>query len=408
MKIRDRIKELRRVPAKELLPNPKNWRLHPDEQKEALQGVLAQVGYADAVLARETPDGLMLIDGHLRAEATPDAEIPVLILDVNEEEADLILATHDPLAGMAGVDAELLADLLNSVDADSQAVDDMLDGLMADYEPPEETGLADDVVPEAPENAKTNPGDLWLLGEHRLICGDASDAATVAKLMNGELANLWLTDPPYNVALGSNTRETVEQKKKRNRRTDGREVMNDDMPDQEFRAFLVAVYQAAFDHCRPGAVFYIWHADSEGYNFRGAVQDCGQKVRQCLIWEKQSIVMCRQDYHWIHEPCLYGWKEGAAHKWNSDRKQQTILKFDRPTASQEHPTMKPLALFAYQMANNTDKGDLVLDTFLGSGTSLIVAEEMGRRCFGLELSPSYCDVIVERWENLTGQKAKRA
>jgi site-specific DNA-methyltransferase (adenine-specific) len=156
---------------------------------------------------------------------------------------------------------------------------------------------------------------------------------------------------------------------------------------------------------KPGAVFYIWHADSEGFNFRGACRDAGWTIRQCLIWRKNHMVMGRQDYHWQHEPCLYGWKEGAGHLWASDRKQTTILNFDRPSRNGEHPTMKPVALFEYQMLNNTKGGDIVLDSFGGSGTTLIAAEKNGRIARIMELDPKYVDVIVKRWENFTGQKA---
>ena len=161
----------------------------------------------------------------------------------------------------------------------------------------------------------------------------------------------------------------------------------------------------AFSVIKPGASFYIWHADSEGYNFRGAVFECKQKVRQCLIWVKQALVMGRQDYQWKHEPCLYGWRDGASHGWYADRKQTTVLEFDRPSRSEEHPTMKPVALFAYQIGNSTAPQGLVYDPFLGSGTTLIAAEQLGRKCYGMEISPQYCDVIVKRWETLTGKTA---
>jgi site-specific DNA-methyltransferase (adenine-specific) len=178
------------------------------------------------------------------------------------------------------------------------------------------------------------------------------------------------------------------------------------MSDSAFRDFLVACFQAAMEHMKPGASFYIWHADSEGLNFRGAIVDCKQRVRQCLIWKKQTLVMGRQDYHWMHEPCLYGWKEGASHGWYSDRKQTTVLEFDRPSRSTDHPTMKPVALIAYQIGNSTAPQGLIYDSFLGSGTTLIAAEQLGRKCYGMEISPQYCDVIVKRWEILTGRKAE--
>jgi DNA modification methylase len=265
--------------------------------------------------------------------------------------------------------------------------------------------VEEDEVPEPPAEPITKHGDLWILGEHRLLCGDSTKAEDVDRLMAGSKADLWLTDPPYNVALGMN--ETPEQAKKRNRRTDGKVVSNDHMPDADFRKFLNDCFSIAFAALKPGGSFYVWHSDSEGLNFRGAVADCGQKTRQCLIWKKSSLIMGRQDYQWQHEPCLYGWRDGASHGWYSDRKQTTILEFDKPSRSEDHPTMKPVGLFAYQMANSTAPQGICYDPFLGSGTTLIAAEQLGRKCYGMEISPAYCDVIVKRWENLTGKKAKR-
>jgi site-specific DNA-methyltransferase (adenine-specific) len=180
--------------------------------------------------------------------------------------------------------------------------------------------------------------------------------------------------------------------------------MNDNMDDVSFRKFLQDAFARANEVMRAGAVFYIWHADSEGYNFRGACKDVGWQVRECLIWNKSSLVLGRQDYQWKHEPCLYGWKDGAPHLWASDRKQTTVLDFDKPLASKLHPTMKPVALFAYQIGNNTHEGDAVLDLFGGSGTTLIACEQLGRRAFTSELDPKYCDVIVKRYINLKGSE----
>ena len=406
MKIRDRIRELRRVPAADLRPNPKNWRTHPQAQADALKGVLAEVGIADAVLARELPDGsLMLIDGHLRVETMPTETVPVLVLDVDEAEADKVLATLDPLAAMAEADAAKLDAILRDIDTGSEAVQKMLADVADDaglYQDDAKEIVEDD-IPEPPADPITKPGDLWLLGDHRLLCGDSTKAEDVERLMAGAKADLMLTDPPYNVALGMN--ETPEQAKARNRRTDGKVVANDSMSDEEFRAFLVSCFQCGLDCMKPGASFYVWHADSEGFNFRGAIRDCGEKVRQCLVWAKDVLVMGRQDYQWQHEPCLYGWKEGAAHGWYSDRKQTTLLRFDRPSRNQEHPTMKPVALFAYLMSNSTAPQGLAYDPFLGSGTTLVAAEQLGRKCYGMEISPAYCDVIVKRWETLTGKTA---
>lgn len=201
-----------------------------------------------------------------------------------------------------------------------------------------------------------------------------------------------LTDPPYNVAYEGGTKEKLT-------------IQNDSMGDDQFRQFLRDAFVTANTVMKKGAVFYIWHADTEGYNFRGACNDAGLNVRQCLIWKKSSLVMGRQDYHWKHEPCLYGWKEGAGHLWATDRKQTTILEFDKPSRNGEHPTMKPVGLFEYQMLNNTKGGDIVLDLFGGSGTTIIAAEKNGRYGYLMELDPKYCDVIVQRWQEFTGQTA---
>lgn len=232
---------------------------------------------------------------------------------------------------------------------------------------------------------------MRLIQKHRLMCGDSTSIDAVEALTGGGV-DMWLTDPPYNVAYTGKTKDALK-------------IKNDSMADEEFRQFLRDSYVAADAVMKAGAVFYIWHADSEGYNFRGAARDAGWTVRQCLVWEKQTLVMGRQDYHWKHEPCLYGWKEGAGHLWASDRKQTTLLKFDRPSRSGEHPTMKPVALFEYQMLNNTKGGDKVLDSFGGSGTTMIAAEKNGRVACLMELDPKYCDVIVKRWQEFTGKQA---
>ena len=408
MNIRDRIKDLRRVPANELRPNPRNWRTHPEKQLDAIRGVLAEVGFAGAELARELDDGtLELIDGHARAEVAGTAEVPVLVLDVDEAEANKILATFDPIGAMAESDAAKLDAVLRDVDTGSEALQEMLADLAdnANLYLDDEPEVVEDEVPEPPADPVTQPGDVWLLGRHRLLCGDSTKEKDVNRLIDGKNADLWLTDPPYNVALGMD--ETPEQAKKRNRRTDGKVVANDKMSDSDFRTFLTTCFQTAFCAMKPGASFYIWHPDREVHNFCGAVRDCGQIVRQCVIWVKNSLVMGRQDYQQKHEPCLYGWKKGASHSWYSDRKQTTLLEFSRPTKSADHPTMKPVELFAYQIGNSTACEDLVYDSFLGSGTTLIAAEQLDRTCYGMELSPEYCDVIVERWQNLTGEKATR-
>lgn len=270
-------------------------------------------------------------------------------------------------------DDELAAVLAAAVDEDTAYEDDF------------DADEALDII----EEYETQPGDLYLLGRHRLLCGDSTKAEEVAKLMGGDAAALLLTDPPYNVDYEGSAGK----------------IQNDNMEDSAFRTFLRDAFQAADGQMKPGAAFYIWHADTEGYNFRGACRDVGWNIRQCLIWSKNTMVLGRQDYHWKHEPCLYGWKDGAAHHWYSDRKQTTVLEFDKPQRSEEHPTMKPVPLFAYQIKNNTQPGDAVLDLFGGSGTTLIACEQIGRTCYLMELDPRFCDVIVKRWEKLTGDKA---
>jgi len=224
------------------------------------------------------------------------------------------------------------------------------------------------------------------------MCGDSTDHAAVALLMAGDMADLLVTDPPYNVDYTGKT-------------SDAMTIENDSMSDGDFRQFLHKVYAAADAHMRPGAVFYIWHADMEGFNFHAAAHDVGWKIRQCLIWNKNVLVMGRQDYHWKHEPCLYGWKEGAAHFWGSDRTQTTVLDFNKPSRNGEHPTMKPVDLIEYQINNSSCKKQIVLDLFGGSGTTLIACEKKDRHARLMELDPKYCDVIVERWQTYTGNAA---
>lgn len=199
--------------------------------------------------------------------------------------------------------------------------------------------------------------------------------------------------------------ETPEEAARRNRRTDGKIVVNDNMSDEQFSQFLYDAFSAAVSALKPGGSFYVWHADSAGYQFRAAINRVGLRVRQCLIWEKNSLIMGRQDYQWQHEPCLYGWKDGAAHAWYSDRKQSTILRFDKPTKNKEHPTMKPVTLIAYLVGNSTKFCDSVLDLFGGSGTTLIACEQLGRTCYMMEIDPKYVQVIIDRWEAMTGEKA---
>lgn len=257
----------------------------------------------------------------------------------------------------------------------------------------DETDIIEDEPPEPPKEPTSKRGDIWLLGRHRLMCGDSTMIDDVEKLMDGHLADILVTDPPYNVDYEGATKDKLK-------------IQNDKMQDDAFRQFLRDAFTTADAFMRAGAVFYIWHSDSEGFNFRGACRDAGWNVRQCLIWNKNTLVMGRQDYQWKHEPCLYGWKDGAGHTWTSDRKQTTVIDFDKPQKNDIHPTMKPVGLFDYLIRNNTKEGDVCLDLFNGSGTTIMACEQNRRSAYVMELDPRYVDVAVKRWETFTGEKAQ--
>lgn len=250
--------------------------------------------------------------------------------------------------------------------------------------------------------AKCKLGDIWQLGRHRLMCGDSTDASQVAKLLGGTNIQLYLTDQPYNVAYGYDGAATEGHRK------DGLVVLNDKMDNDKFEEFLTNAFNAANANMEKGASFYIFHSDSYSYWFRKAlINTVDLELRENLIWVKNSMVLGRQDYQWRHEPCLYGWKKGASHNWFSDRKQTTVMEFDRPTKSVEHPTMKPIPLFAYLIQNSSQEGWNVYDSFGGSGTTIMACEQLDRNGFSMELDPHYCDVIINRWETYTGKKAEK-
>lgn len=386
--------------VQELIPYAANSRTHSDAQVAQIAASIKEFGWTNPILINGENS---IIAGHgrlLAARKLGMDDVPVIVLDhLTKAQQKALVIADNQLALNAGWDIDMLKaeieDLnLEGFDLGLLGFDDkFLDGLL---EPEPTAGLTDeDAVPDVPEEPRTVLGDIWLLGRHRLMCGDSTSIDALQALTGGILADMWLTDPPYNVAYEGKTKDALT-------------IQNDSMGDDQFRQFLRDAYVAADAVMKPGAVFYIWHADSEGYNFRGAAKDAGWKVRQCLIWKKSTMVMGRQDYHWKHEPCLYGWKDGAGHLWASDRKQTTILEFEKPSRNGEHPTMKPVALFEYQMLNNTKGGDLVLDSFGGSGTTVIAAEKNGRVANCMELDPKYCDVIVKRWQDFTGEKAVHA
>jgi DNA modification methylase len=380
----------------DLIPYARNSRTHSDEQVGQIAASIKEWGWTVPVLIDEE-GGLLAGHGRvLAAQRLGIDEIPTMTAKGwTEAQKKAYVIADNKLALNAGWDASMLA--VEFGDLKEAGFDLELTGFggdeLAALFPIESEGLTDDdAVPEVPAVPVTVEGDVWLLGRHRLMCGDSTSIEHMERLCDGQLVDMWLTDPPYNVAYEGKTKDALT-------------IKNDKMGDDSFRIFLRDAYVAADAVMKAGAVFYIWHADSEGYNFRGAAKDAGWTVRQCLIWKKQAMVMGRQDYHWKHEPCLYGWKDGAAHLWATDRKQTTILEFDRPSRNGEHPTMKPVELFEYQMLNNTKGSDLVLDSFAGSGTTAIACEKHGRNARLMELDPKYCDVIVKRWQEFTGQEA---
>ena len=391
MNIRDRIKELRRVPADQLQPNPKNWRKHPESQANALRGVLAEVGIASAVLARETPEGgLMLIDGHLRTETLHNAEIPVLVLDVSEEEADKILATFDPLGAMAESDADALRALLEDVETGSQELADMLTALAEDagiLDGEDAAEIVEDEIPEPPADPITKPGDLWLLGEHRLLCGDSTKAEDVGRLMAGAKAHMIHTDPPYGMSFQSNMRT-------KSKKFD--ELENDDK--------ILAGWITPAIGVSEGWVF-VWTTWKVLEQWLPVVREFG-KMTNLVVWAKGGggIGDLKGTFATDHEMAMV-FNRGAE---ICGKRIGSVWSFGKDAAaSYMHPTQKPVALAGEAIDKTTHAADLVYDPFLGSGTTLIAAEQLGRKCYGMEISPQYCDVIVKRWETLTGRKAVR-
>lgn len=399
--IRDRVVELRRVRAGDLHPNARNWRRHPERQRAALRGLLRQIGYADALIAREQDGALVLVDGHLRRSLDPEQVVPVLVLDLSEEEADTLLATLDPLAAMALPDPEPLAELLSRVQASSTAVTELLDSLARGAGLPSRPGLVDpEEIPALPAKARTRSGDLWLLGEHRLLCGDATKARDLARLMAGEVADVLWTDPPYGVSYRGKTSRALR-------------IVGDEAKDLD--VLLPAAFGAADRVLRPGAAIYVMHpAGAASVRFGAAFVSAGWRLRQTLVWVKDRMVLGHADYHYRHEPILFGYKRGGGRRgrghqgWYGDARQDSVLEIPRPSASRDHPTAKPVALVERCLRNSSELGARVLDPFAGSGSSLIACEELGRRAHLLEIDPGYCDVIVRRWETFTGERAKRA
>lgn len=408
--VRVAVKDLPTIRIDELVPYANNAKIHGPDQIEQLRRSLREFGFVSPVLIDEDKN---LIAGHGRVEAARAegmTEVPyVTVSDLTEAQRRAYIIADNRLAetgvwdaGRLKLEMQELQALEFDTDLTGFAMAEII-SLAGDEPESEPEAHEDNYDGSVPEETTVREGDIYQLGRHRLMCGNATSLSDVQVLTGGAQVDLLLTDPPYNVALGMN--ETPEEAARRNRRTDGKILVNDSMSDEQFLQFLCDAFSTAVIELKPGGTFYVWHSDSAGYWFRAAMDSVGLKVRQCLIWEKNSLIMGLQDYQWQHEPCLYGWKDGAAHAWYSDRKQSTILRFDKPTRSKEHPTMKPVALIAYQISNSTKPGNSVLDPFGGSGTTLIACEQLGRTCYMMEIDPKYVQVIINRWEAMTGEKA---
>ncbi|MAF36467.1 DNA methylase [archaeon] len=380
--------------VKDLVPYEYNPRILTDDKKEKLKASLEKFNLAE-VPAVNTDN--VIIAGHQRIKVLMELGRGDDIIDVRVPNRTLTAQEFKEYNITSNVptgywDMDVLEEMFSDIDLEALGLNIDEIEIPEDIIPEEfRTEDEEPFEPEVPVTPISKEGDVYELKSvdknitHRVVCGDSTEEVTYQNLMQQEQAHLVLTDPPYNVDYtggSTNTREGIK---------------NDKMSTSNFYDFLVAFYKQVFNYALSGTSIYVFHADTEGANFRNAMVDAGFKLAQCLVWVKNSLVMSRQDYHWKHEPCLYGWKPGAAHRWYSDRKQTTVLEFDRPSISEEHPTMKPLDLIGYLLCNSSAKGQVVLDAFLGSGSTLIACEKNWRNCRGIELDPKYVDVDVKRW-----------
>ncbi len=386
------------LPVTSLIPYINNARTHSEQQIAQIAASIKEFGFLNPIIT-DGQHGILAGHGRLLAAIKLGLEmVPTIEAShLTEAQKKAFILADNKLAMNAGWDEKLLAielQVLQEMAFDMDLIGFTSDELAALLcgEDPQEGLTPDDEVPELGADPVTRLGDVWTLGQHRVMCGDATFLDAVETLVAGQLVDLLVTDPPYNVAYEGKTKAALT-------------IQNDAMGDDAFLQLLTDAFSNANCVMKPGAVFYIWHSDSEGFNFRKAAKDAGWKIRQCLIWNKDSMILGRQDYHWKHEPCLYGWKDGASHLWAADRKQTTVLNFKKPLRNGVHPTMKPVELIQYQIENNTKGMDLVLDLFGGSGTTLIACEKTRRQARLMELDPKYCDVIIQRWQDFTGKQA---
>lgn len=384
--------KLQKMKLSELNPAPYNPRKISSDALGRLTKSLHELGNLQPITWNAKTGNI--VGGHQRlkcyqALGKDEVEVWAVWLDEAQEKAANIALNK--LSGE--FDLPSLKDILEELDTGEIDLDitgfgaDELADLMEQTKPEVE----EDEVPEVPVEAITKPGDLWLLGEHRLLCGDSSKIKDAEKLMGESLADMVLTDPPYGVAYVGKTKDALK-------------IENDNLSEQELQKACEEWFNVAFKFSRPGAY---WIATVPPGPLHGIFFNDWKKrgiLRQILVWNKDSMVMGHSEYHYKHEPILFGWKPGERLK-NSDRTKTTVWDFKRPKASREHPTMKPIDMWCYAMSNHTERGNILYEPFCGSGTTIIAAEQLGRKCYGMEISPNYCDVIVRRWENLTGKKA---
>jgi DNA modification methylase len=397
---RDRIKEFRRIPTSDLVSHPQNWRRHGSGQRAALKGLLKELGIVDAVIVRKLPDGrFQLIDGHLRAEIIKDDWVPALVIDATEAEAEKILLTLDPLGAMAQADAERARELLASVSTDDAGVAELLAHIVEEHDLDHGLDLQDpepqlDRAAELQEKWRTEIGQLWSIGPHRLICGDSRNKLLVERLVgNGKVRMVW-TDAPYGVNLAA--KNEFLNRSDRGGRVQ-KPIANDDLPPDEIKTLFASALKSISPFAVPGAACYATVPSGALLPcFIAGFQASGFSFKHLLVWVKQQFVIGMCDYHYRHEAILYGWLENGPHYFVKRRDRDSVFEFDKPHASELHSTTKPVDLVAAMIANSSRRGEIVYDPFLGSGTTLAAAHQLGRRGFGVEIDPGYAAVTLER------------
>ena len=414
--------KLETVAIADLLPDPNNARAHDEKNLKAIEGSLKQFGQRKPIVIGQ--DGV-IVAGNGTVEAAKrlgwtDIDAVRVPADWDADQIKAFALADNRTAELATWNKAVLEQQLLELESAGVAISDF--GFETPELPLTDVATFEDEAPELPEEPTTKLGDVWQLGPHRLVCGDSLNPETVATALNGERADCVFTDPPYNVAYEGGTKDKLT-------------IQNDDMSDGEFSDFLYKFYKAALDNTKDGGPIYVCHADGSSVAFRNSMVKAGWLLKQVLIWVKDSLVLSRQDYNWQHEPIIYGWKAGAAHAWYGpftnttvlDNKEElsnlkkdelldillagfetsTIVREKRPRRNDLHPTMKPISLVARLLKNSCVANNLVLDPFAGSGSTLIACEQLGLRAGVVELDPRYCDVIITRWENISGKKAEK-